>query len=60
MAGALGVAAALLLRSVKITCPHCGFVQRVERKRVAVRTCERCRGVFDDPVAAITATARRR
>jgi ribosomal protein L37AE/L43A len=55
MAGAIGVAAALLLRSVKVTCPHCGFVQRVERKRVAVRTCARCRGQFDDPVVPIPA-----
>jgi transposase-like protein len=59
MAGAIGVAAALLFRSVKITCPHCGFVQRVERKRVADRTCARCRGRFDDPVVPIAARPRR-
>jgi predicted RNA-binding Zn-ribbon protein involved in translation (DUF1610 family) len=55
MAGAIGVAAALLLRSVKILCPHCGFVQRVERSRRAARTCTRCRGRLADPIASVAA-----
>jgi ribosomal protein L37AE/L43A len=52
VAGAIGVAAALLLRSAKLTCPHCGLIQRVERKRVAVHACARCRGPVDEPAAA--------
>jgi len=52
MAGAIGVAAALLLRSVKILCPHCGFV---ERSRRAARTCTRCRGRLADPIASVAA-----
>jgi ribosomal protein L37AE/L43A len=55
MAGAIGVAAALLLRSVKITCPHCGFIQRVERRRRVVPTCARCRGRLADPIASVAA-----
>jgi ribosomal protein L37AE/L43A len=53
MAGAIGVAAALLLRSVKITCPHCGLVQRVDRTRRSVLTCARCRGRLTDPIASV-------
>ena len=52
MAGAIATAAVLAARLVKITCPHCGQVQQVERKPVAGRTCPRCRGQFPDPVAA--------
>ncbi len=52
MAGAIGVAAALAARHVKITCPHCGHVKRVERKPAAHRVCPRCRRQFPDPLAA--------
>ena len=55
MAGAIGVAAALLLRSVKITCPHCDLVQRIERTRRAFWTCARCRGRLVDPIATVAA-----
>jgi hypothetical protein len=55
MAGAIGVAAALLWRSVKIVCPHCGFAQRVERRRCAARTCAQCRGRLADPIASVAA-----
>jgi hypothetical protein len=41
--------------SVKITCPHCGFIQRVERRRCAARTCTRCRGRLADPIASVAA-----
>jgi hypothetical protein len=53
MAGAIGVAAALLLRSVQITCPHCDLVQRVDHKRRAVRTCARCHGRLVDPISSV-------
>jgi transposase-like protein len=52
MAGAIGVAAALAARLVKITCPHCGHVKQVERKPAEYRVCPRCRRQFPDPLAA--------
>jgi transposase-like protein len=52
MAGAIGVAAALMARHVKITCPHCGHIKRVERKPAAHRVCPRCRRQFPDPLSA--------
>jgi len=52
MAGAIGIAAALRARWVKITCPHCGHVKQVERKPVAHRVCPRCKRQFADPIAA--------
>ena len=52
MAGAIAVAAVLAARLVKIVCPHCGLIQRVERKSVAYRLCSRCRAKFPDPVGA--------
>jgi ribosomal protein L37AE/L43A len=52
MAGAIAIAAVLAARLVKIVCPHCGQIQRVERKSVAYRLCSRCRAKFPDPVAA--------
>jgi ribosomal protein L37AE/L43A len=52
MAGAIAVAAVLAARLVKIVCPHCGQIQRVERKSVAYRLCSRCRAKFPDPLGA--------
>ncbi|HEY6179037.1 MAG TPA: hypothetical protein VIX73_31505 [Kofleriaceae bacterium] len=52
MAGAIGIAAVLAARLIKIICPHCGYIQRVERKSVAYRLCSRCRAKFPDPLAA--------
>lgn len=52
MAGAIAVAAVLAARLVKVICPHCGYVQRVERKSVAYRLCSRCRAKFPDPIGA--------
>jgi transposase-like protein len=52
VAGAIGIAAALRARFVKITCPHCGYVKQVERKPVAYRVCPRCKRQFPDPIAA--------
>jgi ribosomal protein L37AE/L43A len=60
MAGAIGVAAALLARSVQITCPHCGHVHRVDRKPAGLRTCPRCWAAFPDPIAARQARRRGR
>jgi ribosomal protein L37AE/L43A len=49
MAGAIGVAAILTARYLRITCPHCGHVKRAERKLVAYRVCPKCRRQFADP-----------
>lgn len=49
MAGAIGIAAVLAARHIKLTCPHCGHVHRVSRKPVAYRLCPRCRRPFADP-----------
>jgi transposase-like protein len=46
------VLAAALARTVKITCPHCGFTKLVMRKPVSHRVCPRCKKHFPDPVAA--------
>ena len=52
MAGAIGIAAALRARLIKITCPHCGHAKEVERKPVAHRVCPRCKRQFPDPISA--------
>jgi transposase-like protein len=52
MAGAIGIAAALMARTVDITCPHCGHRKRVERKPAACRVCPKCRRQFADPLSA--------
>jgi transposase-like protein len=49
MAGAISVAAVLVARHIKITCPHCGHVHRVSRKPVAYRLCPWRRRRFADP-----------
>jgi ribosomal protein S27E len=49
MGGAISVAAVLAARHLKVTCPHCGHLQRVARKPVAYRLCLRCRRPFADP-----------
>jgi DNA-directed RNA polymerase subunit RPC12/RpoP len=51
MAGAIGVAAALLARQLKTECPHCGHVQRVDRRPVPHRVCARCQQRFPVPAA---------
>ena len=51
MAGAIGVAAALLARQIKAECPHCGHVQRVDRRPVPHRVCVRCQQRFPVPAA---------
>jgi len=56
MAGAIGVAAVLAARLVKVICPHCHHVQRVARASVAYRPCSRCRAKLPDPVAPHTAS----
>jgi hypothetical protein len=49
MAGAIGVAAVLNARYVRITCPRCGHVARAERARIAEQVCPACRRPFADP-----------
>jgi ribosomal protein L37AE/L43A len=52
MAGALGIAAVLNARLIKVVCPHCGHMQRVERRPLGHRLCDRCQQRFPDPVAS--------
>jgi len=48
MAGAIGVAAVLLARTIQLTCPHCGHVVRVERWPAVERQCPQCKRSFLD------------